>query len=483
MWTLFFAGNDFAPETKVDGEPVQEWLQRHYCDMLSKVAEAVKDEPNVLGFDILNEPSVGFIGTKDATDISPNVYLIGWRVDIWSSILLGAGFSRIVDFFSSFMVYKGKRTLNENNVCAWKGGNENCVWRKNGMWTMNADGTPKLLRKYYFAMNPTTGQPIDVQEDYAEPFWHRCTEAIRKHMDDAIIFVEPVLDMTEPSKSERPNLTKDQLGMRGYVWAKHCYDGITLLTCSFHRWLSMNPVTNAIVIGRHWIQKSLGQSMAFFKEETVNMGGGAPVLIGECGIPFRLRRNQDFTHLDPATCALNNTMRAVEIGLVSCTLWNYTAENSNRLGDDWNGEDLSIFSKDQHTDVTDLNSGGRALATAIRPYALATAGEPTAMDFFPYKKDKRFVFSFTPDNSIESNETIIFLPRYQYPFGAIVTQISGNGSWSIDWKKQTLIYRHDCSGGGEEEHSLVITKASRNSLLRDSQTTQTSDGDAFEENL
>ena len=302
-------------------------------------------------------------------------------------------------------------------------------------------------------------------------------------MDDAIIFVEPVLDMTEPSKSERPNLTKDQLGMRGYVWAKHCYDGITLLTCSFHRWLSMNPVTNAIVIGRHWIQKSLGQSMAFFKEETVNMGGGAPVLIGECGIPFRLRRNQDFTHLDPATCALNNTMRAVEIGLVSCTLWNYTAENSNRLGDDWNGEDLSIFSKDQHTDVTDLNSGGRALATAIRPYALATAGEPTAMDFFPYKKDKRFVFSFTPDNSIESNETIIFLPRYQYPFGAIVTQISGNGSWSIDWKKQTLIYRHDCSGGGEEEHSLVITKASRNSLLRDSQTTQTSDGDAFEENL
>ena len=122
MWTLFFAGNDFAPETKVDGEPVQGWLQRHYCDMLSKVAEAVKEEPNVLGFDILNEPSVGFIGTKDATDISPNVYLIGWRVDVWSSILLGAGFSRIVDFFSSFMFYKGKRTLNTNNVCAWRGG-------------------------------------------------------------------------------------------------------------------------------------------------------------------------------------------------------------------------------------------------------------------------------------------------------------------------------------------------------------------------
>jgi len=180
-------------------------------------------------------------------------------------------------------------------------------------------------------------------------------------MNDAVIFVEPVLDMTDPSKSERPNLTAEQVGKRGFVWAKHCYDGITLLTCSFHRWLSMNPITNAIVIGRHWIQQSLGASMAFFKEETVNMGEGSPVLIGECGVPFRLRRNQDFTHLDPATCALDNTMRAVEIALVSCTLWNYTAENTNRCGDGWNGEDLSIFSEDQHTDRTDLNSGGRGL--------------------------------------------------------------------------------------------------------------------------
>ena len=493
MWTLFFAGNDFAPRTLVEGEPVQEYLQRHYCAMLGRVAQAVKDEPNVLGFDILNEPSVGFVGTRDVTDISSNVYLIGWRCDVWSSILLGAEFARIVAYFSSFLVYRGRRTLNPNNVCAWRGGSENCVWRKNGVWTMSSSssssdgttggGTPELLQKDYFATNPRTGRPVDFQEDYAEPFWQRCTAAIRAHMDDAIIFVEPVLDMTDPSKSERPRLTAEQVGRRGFVWAKHCYDGITLLTCSFHRWLSLNPVTNAIVLGRHWIQQSLGASMALFKEETVNMGGGSPVLIGECGIPFRLRRNQDFAHLDPAACALDNTLRAVEIGLVSCTLWNYTAENTNRYGDGWNGEDLSIFSEDQHTDRTDLNSGGRALHTAIRPYALATAGEPTAMDFFPYKKDKRFLFSFTADDSLGTNETVVFLPRYQYPFGVRVTQTAGTGTWSIDWKKQTLIYRHDRNSGSDgQEHSLVITKAPRDSLLRNSQTTQSSE-DAYEENL
>jgi hypothetical protein len=65
MWTLFWAGNDLAPETKVDGEPVQDWLQGHYFKAMAKVAETLKNEPNVLGFDSLNEPSPGWVG-RDA---------------------------------------------------------------------------------------------------------------------------------------------------------------------------------------------------------------------------------------------------------------------------------------------------------------------------------------------------------------------------------------------------------------------------------
>ena len=71
MWTLFFAGNDFAPNTLIDGVPVQEYLQSHYLGAMSKVAETLKDEPSVLGFDILNEPSVGFVGIQDVRDIGP----------------------------------------------------------------------------------------------------------------------------------------------------------------------------------------------------------------------------------------------------------------------------------------------------------------------------------------------------------------------------------------------------------------------------
>ena len=65
MFTLFFAGNDFAPLTKIDGQPVQDYLQNHYIDAIKQVALRLYDQPNVIGYDTMNEPSSGYIGWKD----------------------------------------------------------------------------------------------------------------------------------------------------------------------------------------------------------------------------------------------------------------------------------------------------------------------------------------------------------------------------------------------------------------------------------
>lgn len=139
MWTLFFAGNDFAPKTHIDGVPVQEYLQSHFLAMMGKVAETLKDESNVVGFDILNEPSVGFVGVQDVRDIGPvsrtlsvcqqsstrflthvavllacqNKYYVGARVDVWSAMKMGVGETCSVDYFCSFMHIDGKRELNK----------------------------------------------------------------------------------------------------------------------------------------------------------------------------------------------------------------------------------------------------------------------------------------------------------------------------------------------------------------------------------
>ena len=59
MFTLFFAGNDYAPKTKVGGVPIQDYLQDHFVAMAANVALTLRNERNVVGFDTLNEVSSG----------------------------------------------------------------------------------------------------------------------------------------------------------------------------------------------------------------------------------------------------------------------------------------------------------------------------------------------------------------------------------------------------------------------------------------
>ena len=55
--------------------------------------------------------------------------------------------------------------------------------------------------------------------------------------------------------------------------------------------------------------------------------------------------------------------------LLHSTQWNYTASNRNdlRIGDGWNQEDLSIFTRDQQDDpATPIPAAGRSKASAAR---------------------------------------------------------------------------------------------------------------------
>jgi len=100
MFTLFFAGKDFAPDLKIDGVNIQDFLQGHYIAAMARVGEHIRDvcfsslvvlrecaasivsdratcvlttaeklatEDNVVGFDTLNEPNLGMIGWHDLT--------------------------------------------------------------------------------------------------------------------------------------------------------------------------------------------------------------------------------------------------------------------------------------------------------------------------------------------------------------------------------------------------------------------------------
>ncbi len=218
------------------------------------------------------------------------------------------------------------------------------------------------------------------------------------------------------------------MGVPGAVSEPHFYDGVALL--SKHKELdttyavfSTKPVTGGEAVIDAYVKqideaRVKGQAM-----------GQVPTWFGEVGIPYDVNdkhayRTGDFSLVDNYARLFYG---ALDKTLSSYAIWCYSASNSNEKGDNWNGEDFSIYSPDQRKNPNDINSGGRALDEVVRPYPVATAGMPVSLEFD--SKSKAFRYKYKADKAI-SADTEIFLPNYQYPKGAIVT-VDG-GTYKLD---------------------------------------------------
>ena len=65
MFTIFFGGNHFAPNTKYEGKTLQDFLMEHYIACYQHLAKRLKDCKAVIGFEAMNEPHTGVIGMHD----------------------------------------------------------------------------------------------------------------------------------------------------------------------------------------------------------------------------------------------------------------------------------------------------------------------------------------------------------------------------------------------------------------------------------
>ncbi len=433
MFTLFFGGNDFAPATRIDGVPVQEYLQSHYINAVKQVALRLKDLPNVVGYDSLNEPGGGFIGVLDANEAGPGLLVMGATPTPFQAMLAGAGYPQEVNVMQ--MGFQGPEvlqteTLNPGGVRLWREGYE-CVWKQNGVWT-DADGAPRLLRPDHFAHKPD-GSPADVANDYIKPFIKRFAAEIRSVVPDTLLFLEGIPGGAHPHWSAEDGA--------GAVNAGHWYDGITLITKQFNPDFTLDFSTGQLIQGPNVVADSFVKQLASIKASATEQMGGIPTLIGEFGIPFDLDDKSAYKSGDFSTHvkALDLYYDAMDANLLNCTIWNYTADNSNERGDLWNDEDLSIFSRDQQ-DGDDIHSGGRGLDAIVRPYARKIAGEPLRMSFD--LESKTFELEFRHDPAA-TGPTEIFVPDYQYPNGYTV-EVS-DGTHHMDTNAMTLCVMHSDS--------------------------------------
>jgi Glycoside hydrolase family 5 C-terminal domain/Cellulase (glycosyl hydrolase family 5) len=430
MFTLFFGGNDFAPHLKIEGEPAQEYLQRHFIDALKQVAQRVKDLPNIAGFDSFNEPSTGYIGVKDLMRPS-DLLSMDAAPTPFESMLLGAGFARQVAVYQmSFMGprKRSQRLINPQGARAWQAGAD-CIWKQHGVWEVDDSGQPRLLKPDYFSQ--LNGRAVDPTDDYLRPFIRRFAREIRSIMPRAVIFAENVA-----VENSLRWTVEDGLNV---VNAAHWYDVLTLYFKKHITLFTVDPHTRRFAFGPRGVRLSFVEQLHAIKQWGIREMNQAPTVIGEFGVPFDLKKKQSFRTGDfgPQTRALDSYLDAMDANLLNWTLWNYTPDNDNRWGDQWNDEDLSIFSRDQQTNPSDIHSGGRALDAVVRPYARAIAGEPLHMKFD--RKTRHFEFEFRHHADITA-PTEILVPNYQYPHGYQV-EVS-DGAWEIDRAGQVLLYRH-----------------------------------------
>jgi Cellulase (glycosyl hydrolase family 5)/Glycoside hydrolase family 5 C-terminal domain len=423
MWTLFFAGNHFVPEFKIDGRSAQDFMQGHYLGAMREIAKRVKGMSHVLGFDTLNEPGTGWIGQalsyrhteRSATHPEPLRPGSAWSA--LDGLLVAQGLPRLIpelafDPAKMKVGVVGEKQVNAGRVSIWRKG-VSCPFEKAGAYRLTGNGH-EVLREDFFQI--VRGKAIDPDADGMAPFFQRVAREVRAINNDWLIFAE--LDPFRAGEGFPPGTPERTVN------ASHWYDIVTLVTKNFMYPTAINPFTMKTLNGAAEIEGQYAVQLGRIKEASATIAGGAPTLIGEFGIPFDLEQAAAYRAWaagdrtagpwEKHVIALDLMYNAMDRHLLNCTLWNYTASNRNdaSCGDGWNQEDLSVFSRDQLADNTNINSGGRAIEGFVRPFVRAVQGVLKEMKFD--RASGEFTFTFDADPAIAS-ATEIFLPTVQYP--------------------------------------------------------------------
>ncbi|CAG8464688.1 11322_t:CDS:10 [Ambispora leptoticha] len=524
MFTLFWAGDVFAPNATYQNKNLKEFLQGKFIDCYKYLARRLQHLEAVMGFEMMNEPHHGYIGLKNLDQFDPITTLVfGDSPSALQSFALGDGIPQEIEVWVKSWPYPTKKhttkLLNSERERAWLDGHK-CIWRQHGVWDVDVNGKPRALKHNYFQNHPQTGDKVNFYRDFYVPFINKYAEGIQSVKQDYFIFIEPLPNELPPQYEPTDH-------HKGIIYAPHWYDLKSLFTKSFDGRITHDVqglskgknVISATYFGLAGAKKNYTGQVKNIVQTGLQKVGQTPCVIGECGIPMDINDKKafetgDYTHhsnfLDAVLCAM-------ERNLVNFTLWNYNPLNDNTHGDHWNGEDFSIYSpvpnsktisdttetkistycKNVHfldqDDGTDEDHhhhiGGRVLDAVLRPYAAKIAGEPGSMVF--NLKNLEFTFQYNNysssthpiyqhgNNDLAPPETEIFIPNYHYKQRYLDIRVS-DGDWRYVKSRQTLYWRVKDWKTPGLKHTLRVSVVDPNKVTDEKMSLNSREGMAEE---
>jgi len=404
MFTLFFAGNVYAPSTKLDDavtggttETVQDWLQQRYIEAYAHARRRLKNCNAIAGWGTLNEPHPGFIGYSNLNNLENNMVATGPMPCGFDAMAAASGYRVEVPIYTTGIMgvrKKGRAVLNPEKVSIFREGFA-CPWKTAGVWDDSADG-PRLLKPGHFARYK--GRPARFSEDFLAPFMNRFISRLSEGDEKTLFFIEGVPAALGTGDDATPALENASGRLiHGFHW----YDGPTLFLRQFRPWFNFNIKTNKIVLGKKAIA-------ALFREQiAAHISPDMPNILGEFGMPFDLFKGRAFARGDYSIHekALTMYYNALDDLLLGSCIWCYAADNTFRRGDSWNNEDFSIVT------IGDGNGPPKPRASDgwLRPYPLATAGLPSSFKWNRETKSLYYRYRADPDISAP---TALFIPDY-----------------------------------------------------------------------
>lgn len=522
MFTLFFAGEVFAPKALYTGDNVEFFgknigyvLRTSYIRAYARLMDMLKDLPNVLGVDPLNEPHPGYIGLPSLHRFNETTDLhLGYMPNALQSMALAAGIPTSTPYFSRSWPHPSKISrrdiLNQDHISAWLPGATD-IWQDERVFTISPSGAVELGPKgdKYFSTNPSTGAEIDFEQDHWIPFirdFHRATvAAVEGGKAGTWLFVEPVPNAHPP--------VWPSTGHEKICYAPHWYD----IRALYDKGLSYNISFDVLSLasgsrnmlahtyfGSPGLTKNYATNFRRFWKHLPIFRQGAttptPMLIGETGVPWDM--NQQAAYVDGnihhQLTMTDSVFSAMErAGALNWAFWNFTLTHTTatdiprlkvanetqaafQSGDSWNSEDFSIVSSDPATTELplsnyhgssvrvndngvpltraalfgDLYHGLRAAPAYLRPYPFATAGRILKSEFL--LDICRFELEFAPSTAaaVKARTTEVFVPAYHFWQRKVVVRLFVN-SLKHGFRSEEVVLKWDFMEGSAVGRKLA----------------------------
>ncbi|KAI5813174.1 glycoside hydrolase superfamily [Pyronema omphalodes] len=399
MFTLFFAGEVFAPKAVYTG-PEQEYhgknigyvLRTAYTRAFSRLLCKLKDCTNVLGVDPMNEPHPGYIGLPSLHYFNETTDLhLGHMPNAIESMALAAGVPTRVGYYTRSWPHPSKVTrrdvLNEDRIGAYLP-NGTDVWQAERVFTISPTGDSVELGPKgdsYFFRHPITGAEVDFERDFYVPFirsFHRdILAAVSDGKMGSWLFVEPVPNVNAPEWHSATSPEDDAV-----CFSPHWYDIRALYEKKLSYTTSFDVLSLArgsrnflahTYFGKAGLTNNYAKNFQRFWHQLekfrANTTASTPILIGETGVPWDINHQSAYVtgNIHHHIIMMDAILHGMEMaGPMNWTFWNITLNHNTsgrprlmhnetaasfQSGDGWNSEDFSIVSSDPATTEIPLN--------------------------------------------------------------------------------------------------------------------------------